>query len=184
MDVKLIEVRARQAFIPAMALAIVFALPAQAQSIEQWCRAHNRTPDAAARCVNGEGGAAAVPRAVPAPPAQTPVDPGATPQQERNNYFAARAKLVEVARYSGHAAACNVIRENSPVIHAWALRLGFNQLQWMAWALDDHFRQAIDQATVDGAVRGKEPNGCDYFRQHPEAVLELRQTMQSVVGHW
>jgi hypothetical protein len=36
MDIRLIEIRD---LIPAMALAIVFALPAQAQSIEQWCTA-------------------------------------------------------------------------------------------------------------------------------------------------
>jgi hypothetical protein len=162
---------------------------AQGQSINEWCRAHNPNPAAVARCVHaelGRLGPSAPPTApVQQPAQQTPADPYADVVNKglRERYLRVKSETLDEIRFVGYARACGALMDVAASV-LWSNRVHariyddpeMSNLDFLAGP-NKLGHADVNRAMRDGGARAQS-QGCDFFKEHPEVVLELRRQAQ------
>ena len=153
-------------------LLLAFAIPAHAQSIEEWCQAHNRDQAAVARCVQAETGQSA-----PTPPVQRqapPPDPYADVERQEflRRYQRAKDRVRVGLHNLGYAEGCDVIYHSEAMVGMGEI---FSEFATLAATHNESVNLEDLKRVMQEGVDQAHSEGCDYFKNHPEDVIEMRR---------
>jgi hypothetical protein len=161
---------------------------AQTPDVINWCNRYNRNPVAAARCIRAETGQVptgapleqAVSPPVQQPAQQQPADPyaDAVNNARLDKYLRAKAHVLDEIRLLGYAGACQAVHLLSAQVRASDIYIRFYSSETIGVLGTPHIPQDINQAMQEGATRAQS-QGCDFFKERPELVLELRREVGS-----
>jgi hypothetical protein len=174
---------------------------AQTPDVINWCNRYNRDPVAAARCIRAETrqAPAGAPVPQPAPPQQQPApqvqqpappaDPYAQSQSQEmvKRYVQIHEDIITGLRVIGFAVGCKVIPQlGLPMLVALAgsHRLDDADMSRIGLALHDAHDPRVgswerwQRAEQDGLDRAQN-EGCDFWKNDPEAVTEMRERVRA-----
>jgi len=95
------------------------------------------------------------------------------------HYARIRKAVLDSAQNLYFAAGCHVFEGPDNAQQVQAMLIVGNQYQLLEndplWARDQTIGKEVEQAERKGWARASEPGACNYWREHPEAVYELRE---------
>jgi hypothetical protein len=174
----------------ALLTCIATSATAQTPDVINWCNRYNRNPMAVARCIHAETPAQTptTQQSAPAPQQTAPVqqsapDPYREAQHEgqMKRYLQDRERMLNALEFMSFAGGCQVVPEAlAYVLWSWYYRSLYRSPEWQSMELELAPRKEnlstamIDNAKRAGLDRAKN-EGCDYFKEHPEIVAEIRE---------
>jgi uncharacterized protein YecT (DUF1311 family) len=92
-------------------------------------------------------------------------------------YYRERATFLSNTRYYYLAAGCKAIDVAWPITADESQMLGRSFLRLPAEFVDKSLQQEMEQAMRDGTAQSRNAGACDYFHEHPDQVVILRQLL-------
>lgn len=92
--------------------------------------------------------------------------------QERDNFL-------DMIRYVFFAVGCKVVPDYSA--SAAAQGEAFRMIQRSGGGLNGDFFDTVHHASREGMEKSKKPNACDYWKEHPDEVYNVRNAVMNSI---
>lgn len=116
------------------------------------------------------------------PPSRQAIDPyGAEANQAAlSQYRQERSAGMENIRTVYFAAMCGVLPEKERArTYFLDVAQALTDASLASGPPDYHLMDTLNSAAQQGLAQGQKPHACEYWRQHPDAVLQVRQVVEN-----